>query len=118
MTSRLRTAFALLLALTLAIASVGFVQARHMAAGAQTMVICTGYGLVQITIDADGNPVERTLPCPDCVVMPLALGPDAGPLVRPVLTLGQATWTLRDTLRKAAAAGHWHSPRAPPFSFV
>lgn len=116
--TRIRTSFALLLALTLAVASVGFVQARHMAAGAQTMVICTGYGLVQVTLDADGNPVERTLPCPDCVIVPLALGPDVGAIVQPVITLGQAEWTLRDTLRKAAAAGHWHSPRAPPFPFV
>lgn len=118
MIHQLRIAFALILAVTVAVASVGFVQARHLATGAQTMVICTGYGLVQITIDADGNPVERTLPCPDCVVVPLALAPDAGPLVQPVLIMGQSVWTLRDTLRRAPAAGHWHSPRAPPFPSV
>ncbi len=118
MMARFRSAFALILALTLALSSVGFAQARHMASGTQTMVICTGYGLVQITIDADGNPVERTVPCPDCVVTPLALLSDAGLLARPVVLVEQAAGTLHDALRDPAAAGHWHSPRAPPFPFV
>lgn len=116
--SRAKSAFALVLALTVAFASVGFVQARHMAAGAQTMVICTGYGLVQITIDADGNPVERTLPCPDCVVVPLALVADAGAVLPLSLVSVLAEWPLRDTLRREGAVGQWHSPRAPPRSFV
>jgi len=118
MISRMRSAFALILALTVALASVGFVQARHMAAGAQTMVICTGYGLVQITMDADGNPVERTLPCPDCVVVPLAMVPETARFALPVPTFVHARWALRDTLHTAAAAGHWHSARAPPVPFV
>jgi hypothetical protein len=118
MTHHLRSAFSLLLALTLAVASVGFTQARHMAAGAQTMVICTGYGLVQITIDENGDPVEQSVPCPDCVVAQLALAPDAAPVLRPVLVNPQTLWTLRDTLRTIPAAGNWHSPRAPPLSLV
>lgn len=114
MISSLRTTFAMILALTLAIASVGFVQARHLAVGAETVVICTGYGLVHITIDADGNPVERTLPCPDCVVVPLALAPAFSAVPLPVISFSVAAWALLDNLHTAAAAGQWHSPRAPP----
>lgn len=102
------------LALSLALASIGFVQARHLAAGAQTLVICTGYGLVSITIDADGNPVEHTLPCPDCVMTVAAGLPDR--VLLPVAVY--RTYRLkRDTgapVWHAGAAGFWARSRAPP----
>lgn len=114
MVTQRRSAFALILALTLAVASVGSVHARHLAAGAQTMVICTGYGLVQILIDADGNPVDRTVPCPDCVVVPPAMLPDLSLGFVPVPPAAAAQRPLGNALHKTGSAGHWHSPRAPP----
>lgn len=102
------------LALSLALASIGFVQARHLAAGAQTLVICTGYGLVSITIDADGNPVEHTLPCPDCV-MPVVAGLFDPELMPVVLSRAYGVqWDSGAPVLHAAAAGFWARSRAPP----
>lgn len=43
--------------------------ARAQAAGpqGQNIVICSGYGVVTITVDAEGNPISPVHPCPDCV---------------------------------------------------
>jgi hypothetical protein len=43
--------------------------ARAQAAGpqGQDVVICSGYGVVSITVDADGNPIMPVHPCPDCI---------------------------------------------------
>ncbi|MCC5959173.1 MAG: hypothetical protein JJU08_07510 [Rhodobacteraceae bacterium] len=102
------------LALSLALASIGFVQARHLAAGAQTLVICTGYGLVSITIDADGNPVEHTLPCPDCV-MTVAAGLPASVLLPVAMSRPyRMTWDAGAPVWYAGAAGFWARSRAPP----
>ncbi|MGY6705591.1 hypothetical protein [Roseinatronobacter sp.] len=102
------------LALSLALASIGFVQARHLAAGAQTLVICTGYGLVSITIDADGNPVEHTLPCPDCVMTVAAGLPD--PVLLPVAVSRsyRMSWDAGAPVLHVGAAGFWARSRAPP----
>ncbi|MBR3371683.1 MAG: hypothetical protein IKG52_13735 [Rhodobacteraceae bacterium] len=102
------------LALCLALASIGFVQARHLAAGAQTLVICTGYGLVSVTIDADGNPVEHMLPCPDCI-MPVVAGL-ADPLeyFHAAARASRVQWHAGAAVWQAGAAGFWASSRAPP----
>jgi hypothetical protein len=101
------------LALTVALSSVTHIQARHSAYGAQSMVICTGYGLVRITLDANGDPVELSLPCPDCVITPAAIlagapfleAPDSACAASPVA--GQALWA-------GSAAGLWCESRGPP----
>jgi len=101
------------LAFAIALSSIGHASARNQAHGAQTLVICTGYGLVRIIMDADGNPVEQTLPCPDCVVTPVAL------LEEPE-DCAQNHAHRRDRrdifgpVWFSAAAGYWHEPRGPP----
>ncbi|ATX64871.1 hypothetical protein [Roseinatronobacter bogoriensis] len=101
------------LALAIALSSVGHAAARNQAHGAQTLVICTGYGLVRITMDADGNPVEQTLPCPDCLVTPAALLAEVEVHARLYEHRSERS-DLSSPLRFSAAAGCWHEPRGPP----
>lgn len=103
----------LALAVIMAVSSVTQALARHQAQGAQTFVICTGYGLVSVTVDAGGNPVDYMLPCPECVVPALATlasptseAPSHSP-IRFVPDKGQSLW-------QDMAAGLWHDSRAPP----
>lgn len=118
MTRPLRHTLALFLALMLSVTSVGFAQARHQAMGAESFVICTGYGLVQISIDANGNPVERTVPCPDCVVTTLALV--AQPIYITAAPVGYSAqfWPIHTDRHTPSLDLSWHSARAPPVSLV
>jgi len=66
----LRFVSATLLILALAAGSVSMAVARGhaaAAAGGSTIVICSGYGVMTITLDADGNPTGPVMPCPDCL---------------------------------------------------
>ncbi|MDD7971839.1 hypothetical protein [Roseinatronobacter alkalisoli] len=114
MTNLARTLSVVALALSLALAGIGFVQARHLAAGAQTLVICTGYGLVSITIDADGNPVEQTVPCPDCVVTVIAGLSDTVQFPDALVRFHRMQWHVSEPIWQAGAAGFWARSRAPP----
>jgi hypothetical protein len=58
------------LCLALVAGSVTMAVARSQSAafdGSRTIVICTGYGVTTITLDADGNPTGPVHPCPDCL---------------------------------------------------
>ena len=70
--SLLRQSASLLLAAILALASVTMAVARNQATGSTDMVICSAYGVVTITLDAQGNPAGPVHPCPDCLS---SLGP-------------------------------------------
>lgn len=63
-----RALSALFLSLVLAVASVTLAVSRGQAAGLSEMVICSGGAAVTVTVDAQGNPVERPHHCPDCLV--------------------------------------------------
>lgn len=109
-----RRYIAFCLGLLLALTSIPQAMARYHTHGAQTMVICTGYGLVQITLDADGNPVEYVAPCPDCVATVVAIlpqGPTFGAADHPARAQAAAVFA---TIWHSTAAGHWHMSRAPP----
>ena len=62
----------LLLVLSLGLSTVGFGMARGQAPGAGQMVICTGAGIITVTVDAEGNPVESHTLCPDAALVFLA----------------------------------------------
>ncbi|MCC5964559.1 MAG: hypothetical protein JJU24_00345 [Natronohydrobacter sp.] len=111
-----RISLTLALALSVALASIGHAQARHQAQGAATMVICTGYGLVKITLNADGEPVELTLPCPDCILTQMALLADPSPDLFPALLPKRLILTQSEPMRHRGDAGFWPQSRAPPFS--
>ena len=109
----LRTYAVMTLALIVALSSVPHAQARHAAHGAQTMVICTGYGLVRITLDANGNPVEQSLPCPDCVLTLAAMLVE--PAALPILhAASEVKYRQKTALWSGAAAGLWAESRGPP----
>lgn len=109
----LRIGFPVALALVVALGSLTHALARHQAAGAQTLVICTGYGLVQITLDADGNPVEHTLPCPDCILSLAALAVENGGVFRPDGASG-IVYPARAGGMPVVAPHLWPQSRAPP----
>ena len=76
------------LVLVLVAGSVAMASARHQMRASGEVVICTGYGLTTIVLDADGTPVE-SLPilCPDCV-------PGLAALTDPMVILSETPGTL------------------------
>ncbi len=113
MKALIRICFPLALALVVALGSLTHALARHQAAGAQTLVICTGYGLVRITLDAEGNPVEHTLPCPDCILSLAALAVEGGFVARPDGASG-IVYPVRAGALPVVAPHLWPQSRAPP----
>lgn len=70
MTQMLRLFNLLLLCAALAAASVSMAVARGQAAAlphGTAVVICTGYGVMTITLDDQGNPIGPVHPCPECL---------------------------------------------------
>lgn len=110
---RFRLPLAVALALITGFASLTQAMARYQAHGAETLVICTGYGLVQITIDAEGNPVEHTLPCPDCVLSALAVLP-AGNMIAEPAAVTRREPMLFVSAQRSAGPRFWPHTRAPP----
>ncbi len=108
-----RLIHALLLSLTLALTSYSMAMARGQSPDIGTdMVICTGVGMITMTIGADGEPVKATHICPDAMsifaatlaapalpIQPTAMGWRAAPFT-------DATTAPQETLSPSA--------RAPP----
>jgi hypothetical protein len=69
-----------LLALCMIASGVTSAIARSAAHGQYSVTICNEFGVVQITLDAQGNPVTPMHPCPDCVVALAGALPDPVPL--------------------------------------
>ena len=88
----------LLLVLSLGLSTVGFGVARGQAPADGQMVICTGHGIVTISVDADGNPVESYMLCPDAALVfhaALTLEP---PIVLPAeMSLAGLDWPATTT---------------------
>lgn len=62
-----RPLFGLTLALMLAISSMGMAVTRGQAASTVELVICSGMGMMTVSLDSQGNPVGPTHPCPYCL---------------------------------------------------
>lgn len=77
MARALRITTVWLLALCMIASSVTSAIARSAAHGHYSVTICNEIGVVQITLDAQGNPVTPMHPCPDCVVALAGALPDA-----------------------------------------
>lgn len=59
---------AILLSLVLGLASLTMAVARAQSAAVDGQItICSGYGVVSVAVDANGNPVGPVHPCPDCL---------------------------------------------------
>ncbi|MEX5730086.1 hypothetical protein Ga0609869_003439 [Rhodovulum iodosum] len=69
------------LALALALSSLSLAVARGQGAATGEIVICTGFGLQTIALDAEGNPTGPAHVCPDGVaaLVSLAVLPPALP---------------------------------------
>ncbi|MCB1396959.1 MAG: hypothetical protein H6898_03600 [Rhodobacter sp.] len=103
------------LVLALATGSVTMAMARHQVHAVQQVVICTGYGLVAIALDEDGNPTGPVLPCPDSVPAVTAMADDGIP---PYVVAPQALIPVRYDPRNLAAPAvaplRHRQSRAPP----
>lgn len=72
----MRILFSLVLSLVLALASGTMAVARAQGSGGVGQItICSGYGVVSISVDAEGNPVGPVHPCPDCLAGAMLAGP-------------------------------------------
>ena len=100
--------------LSLGLSTVGFGVARGHAPAAGQMVICTGHGIVTVTIDADGNPVTTQTLCPDAALSALAATPSpSAEVVAPERPRAWRQWPGQDLgglPRQNIARG----ARAPP----
>lgn len=64
----MRVLSAFFLSAVLALVSVTMAVARgHAASVRGEITICSGYGVVSIAVDGQGNPVGPVHPCPDCL---------------------------------------------------
>lgn len=111
-----RAPLALILALVLALASQTMAVARtHAAQPGLTMVICSGYGVTTVTLDADGNPTGPVHPCPDCLSGLSVLVPDAGPV--PAAPVTRARSARAGAVPPVPPAWRLAAPpRGPPLS--
>lgn len=74
--TRLTRLLGLTLAFVLVLTSQQMAQARGLSRDAAgQVVLCTGQGLVTVTVDHRGTPVETVNFCPDCMLSFLALTP-------------------------------------------
>lgn len=105
--------FSLFLTFVLVAGSLTMAVARgHMAASSQ-LVICSGYGVITVTLDARGNPVQSVHACPDC------LAANISGLLPASLVVMSPTNSRRVALLLATVAPHGQTPpnasaRGPP----
>ncbi|NBB98251.1 MAG: hypothetical protein GVY34_08790 [Alphaproteobacteria bacterium] len=110
--SSLATPFAL--ALVLALGSVGFAASHQGGAGTDRYVICTGYGLVTITVDAQGNRVAEGVPCPDSMALSAAMPVSAPSVTFSRLAVARIVVQESRVLARAQTTDAWRDARAPP----
>ncbi|RHZ95956.1 hypothetical protein D1122_13900 [Cereibacter sphaeroides] len=112
----MRSLLACLLSLCLAAASLTVAEARGRAAGAQQVVICTGYGVTAVALDAQGRPMGPLHPCPDCLGGLTLLALPQAPAL-PALSLGRGeALAVLPPIRATAAASPVPCARDPPVS--
>ena len=98
-----RMALAGLMALTLALTSLTMAVARGQTRVAGEIVICSGYGMTTISVDAAGHPTGPVHLCPDMVLgMMAALDLPLPDLSRP-LSAGEAIQATVIILSQARA---------------
>lgn len=89
-------------------------HATALARGGSTLVICSGYGVMTISLDAKGYPIGPVHPCPDCLAGLVAyIAPEQAPLMPQSVTFCQAAAPVLPMLAPGAA---FRLPRArePP----
>ncbi len=102
------------LVLVLAAGSVTMASARHQARAVGETVICTGYGIATISLDAEGNPTGPLILCPDCVPALAALTDAVTPGPQAPSRLTPLRFARRDISAVVPVTPVHHQPRAPP----
>ena len=104
------------LVLVLVSGAVTMASARHQMRAVGQTIVCTGYGITTITLDAHGNPVPAgpLILCPDCVPALAALTDATHPLAPAPTRAAPMHFGQRNVTPFAPDAPvHCHS-RAPP----
>ncbi|MCW1931522.1 hypothetical protein [Pararhodobacter zhoushanensis] len=110
--SRALTLFGLVLVLVTG--SVAMATARHQLRTVGEVVICSGYGLTSISVDAEGNPTGPRILCPDCVPAFAALTDPALPIAERAGTLNPIRFASREIAAPPPPAPVHSWSRAPP----
>ncbi|MDN3710775.1 hypothetical protein QWZ10_01070 [Paracoccus cavernae] len=107
-------AMRLVLILVLVLTGQTLAAARGQAQIAGEMVLCAGEFTMRVTVDAEGNPVERVTICPDMapsLMQAVALGADFTPPERAAHAFRPRPLTLSHAEPEAIPA----QARDPPF---
>ena len=110
----MRFLFALLLATIVALSSVAMAAARHQPFGVDRVTLCTEFGLTEVTLDAQGNPVGPMPPCPDCTAPGFAALPASAGLAPPWLRLVPVSQQHNIATPPDLGAPGFHWSRGPP----
>ena len=102
-----------LLVMSVLVTSGTMVIARHTPEIGTLLVICSGHGYATILVNDDGEPVERKMACPDCVLS----FPDfaAQPTILPAIR--RNVWALEVTVPAHPVLAQQYSKllaRGPP----
>lgn len=109
----LSLALRLVLALCVALVSVHTAIGRAEAAGASDIQFCVGAEVVTLTVNANGEPIQRHHSCPDCVLSGLALlAETAAPMPPVASTLAQNQPSVTRSVTSAPVPRK--SARGPP----
>lgn len=103
---------ALFLVLLLAFMGPQFALARAPAGG-DGVVLCIGGGLVQVTLDAQGQPTGPGHYCPDCVAFALPVAGTPAPGAQPALW-HKVVWPQVGIAHDRGTQDRIHPARAPP----
>ena len=108
-----RAYWGILLALMLAVTGQSMAVVRGMPGAAGQIILCTGQGVVSVSVDENGQPVERPHICPDCAMSLFAFAAQEPAL--PSRPLGRSE-TLVPLRKSFAAAARKVAPaaRGPP----
>ena len=101
-------------AVVMALSSVTLAVAQHGPIGAMTLVLCSDAGDLQITVDAQGNPVPLSQVCPDCVA---GMAAQAVPAAHGLQICPLTARLLHTRLAPSAESGSAATPpcaRGPP----
>jgi hypothetical protein len=106
----------ILTVLLFASGSVTMAAARHQPRVAGEIELCTGYGLVSVSVDADGKPTGPVMPCPDATQALAALTDVSLPVIRTPGALVPVRFVMRNLPSAVPPIGSHRHSRAPPVS--
>jgi predicted lipoprotein with Yx(FWY)xxD motif len=111
----MRHVIALILALSMTAMGYAAATARgQTTAGGQVLVLCSGGGLVQVTLDRDGKPTGQSHLCPDLASGLLAAFEMAPPVVVRPAAAGVALVQPAPALQRSGHAPDAARARGPP----